>query len=625
MHILNAENISKSYGLEPLFSGVNFGIQGEDKIALIGSNGSGKSTLTGIIAGVEEPDSGAVTLASGVKINYLPQNPPFAADSTILRKVFRGDHPALQALFAYHGLAEKLEANPGNERLTQEMARINLQLDRLGAWELESSGRAILNRLGVTDVQRRTKSLSGGERKRIALARALITPGDLLILDEPTNHLDSEAILWLEDYLQKRIGALLLITHDRWLLSRVANRIFEVDRGEFLDCVGGYQKYLELKAAKAEAEQAAARKHRAALKRELTWMLQGAQGRSSKEKARKKMFRELNRQTFKADKAQVELDIPAQRLGKKVIQLEGVSKGHGDLTLLRDFSYTMLPRDRIGIVGPNGSGKTTLLDIIAGLSHPDTGQVERGETVKVGYYRQQAQELDDSLRVIQYIEGIRYSVRTASGETISAANLLERFLFEGSDQWTYIRDLSGGERRRLYLLGILMEEPNILLLDEPTNDLDIETLTVLEDFLEDFPGAVLAVSHDRWFLDKTMDHLFCLDGVGNVTPFTGSFSDYLAQVGTRTETSVEKKDTRSKREKTKLSYKEQKEYEALEEGIAALEAKLGRLQHDLDQAGADYLRLNELHQQVQAIEGELEAKLERWLELQELKEQYENV
>jgi ATP-binding cassette subfamily F protein uup len=624
MHILNAEAISKNYGESPLFTDVNFGITSGDRIALIGSNGSGKSTLASIIAGATEPDTGTVTVARGMRIHYLPQNPVFAPDTTVLQEVFRGEDPALKALFTYYGLARQLEREPHNDQLIQEMAQINIRLERLGAWELESSGRAILTRLGVPAPQTPTASLSGGERKRIALARALITPCELLILDEPTNHLDIQAILWLEDYLQKRAGALLLITHDRWLLSRVANRILEVDRGEFLDCAGGYQKYLELKAERAQAEQAAARKHRAALKRELTWMLQGAQGRSTKERARKKMFRELNRQTFRAEKAQVELDIPAARLGKKVIELEGIAKGYGDRVLIRDLSYTLLPRDRIGIVGPNGSGKTTLLDIFAGLTQPDRGTVQRGETVRIGYYRQLSQELNDSLRVIQYIEGIRLSVKTASGETISAAKMLERFLFQGSQQWTYIRDLSGGERRRLYLLGILMEEPNVLLLDEPTNDLDIETLTVLEDYLEDFPGAVLAVSHDRWFLDKTMDHLFCLDGRGDVRLFTGSFSQYLAQGSQGDgEAAPEKRDARGKREKTKLSYKEQREYEELEAAIDALQQELDQLQQEQAQAGADYVLLHQLHEQAQELEQELEAKMERWLELQDLKEEYE--
>lgn len=625
MHILNLENVSKSYGAQPLFTGVRLGITSQCRLALIGSNGSGKSTLAAIIAGAEEPDSGSVVRAGILKIHHLPQHPEFAADSTVLREVFRGDDPVLQALYAHHGLLQRQEADPGNSRLQQELARSNVQLDRLGAWELESSARAALSRLGAPDPQTPTATLSGGERKRIALARALITPSDLLVLDEPTNHLDTSAIIWLEDYLHKRSGALLLITHDRWLLSRIANRILELDRGELLDCAGGYQKYLELKEERAEAEHAAARKHRAALKRELTWMLQGAQGRSSKEKARKKMFRELNRQTFRPEKSQVELDIPAARLGKKIISLQGVGKDHGQRKLIQDFSYTLLPRDRIGIVGPNGSGKTTLLDIIAGIAQPTIGTVEQGQTVKIGYYRQQSQELDDNLRVLQYIEGIRLAVKTASGDTISAAKMLERFLFEGSDQWTYIRDLSGGERRRLYLLGILMEEPNVLLLDEPTNDLDIETLTVLEDFLEDFPGVVLAVSHDRWFLDKTMDHLFCLDGRGNVTPFTGSFSEYVAQIPSpQGERAIEKKDTRGKREKTKLSYKEQREYEELKQDIDALQQQLDLLQQQQAQAGADYVRLAELHTLAQETEEELEAKMERWLELQELKEQLES-
>lgn len=620
MHVLNVEKISKSYSEKPLFSGVSFGISSEDKIGLIGSNGSGKSTLAAILAGAAEPDEGSVVATSGASVHYLPQNPVFSPDSTILQEVFRGDAPVLQALYSFHGLAQKAEADPG---MTEDMARLNLHLDRLGAWELEASGRAVLTRLGIDEPRRKIAGLSGGELKRVALARALISPCQLLILDEPTNHLDSEAILWLEDFLQKRTGALLLITHDRWLLSRVSTRIIEVDRGQFLDCSGGYQKYLELKAERAEAEQAAARKHRAALKRELAWMLQGAQARSTKEKTRKQKYEELRGQKFSPEKSRVELDIPAQRLGKKVIELKNISKSLGELTLIGDFSYTLLPRDRIGIVGPNGSGKTTLLDLIAGLRTPDRGEVQRGETVKIGYYRQQSEGLEDNLRVIQYVEGIRLSVKTASGESISAGKMLERFLFEGSDQWTYIRDLSGGERRRLYLLGILMEEPNVLLLDEPTNDLDIETLTVLEDYLEDFPGAVLAVSHDRWFLDKTVHHLFALDGRGGVLPVTGSFSDYLAQKAFGKEKPAEKTDTRSGREKSRLSYKEQREYEELEAEIDSLQQKLEQLKDELNQGGDDYLRLNELHQQTQEQEDNLEQKMERWLELQELKEKYE--
>lgn len=623
MHILNAENISKSYSEQPLFTGVNLGVDSEDKIGLIGSNGSGKSTLAAILAGAAEPDTGQVVCAGAVSIHYLPQNPHYDPESTILREVFRGDAPVLAALAEFHDLAGRAEADSSKARLADELAALNIKLDRLGAWELESSGRAILTRLGITDHQRQISSLSGGELKRVALARALITPCQLLILDEPTNHLDSGAILWLEDFLKKRTGALLLITHDRWLLSRTATRILELDRGEFLDCAGGYQKYLEMKEERAEAEQAAARKHRAALKRELTWILQGAKARSTKEKTRKQKFEALQEQAFKEQKGKVELDIPAQRLGKKVIALENISKTIGGNALVRDFSYTLLSRDRIGIVGPNGCGKTTLLDIIAGLTAPDSGRIERGETVKIGYYRQQAEELDENLRVLQYAEGIRYSVKTAGGDTITAGIMLERFLFSGSDQWTYVRDLSGGERRRLYLLGILMEEPNVLLLDEPTNDLDIETLTVLEDYLEDFPGAVLVVSHDRWFLDKSTEHLFALDGRGNVTPFTGSYSDYLEENPTQPKEKAPEKETRSRREKTKLSYKEQREFEELEMEIDSLQKRLDQLQLELNQAGADYVLLNQLHQQVEQTEAVLEHKMERWLELQELKEQYE--
>jgi ATP-binding cassette subfamily F protein uup len=618
MHILSANDIGLAYTEKPLFSGVNFGIDSEDKIGLIGSNGSGKSSLAGIVAGTVEPSLGSVVRAGSVEIQYLPQHPLFTPGGTILAEVFRGEDPRLQALYRYFLLAGPGGEGRGKEGQAQ-LAALSLELERLGAWDLESSGRAALDRLGIEALDRPLASLSGGEKKRVALARALISPCQLLILDEPTNHLDSRALLWLEDHLQKRRGALILITHDRWLLSRVANRIFETDRGEFLDCPGGYQKYLELKDAQAQAAASAARKHRAALKRELAWMLQGAQGRSTKEKARKKMFRELNRQTAGPEKGSVEVDIPAQRLGKKVVRLEGISKAYGDRRLISDFSYTLLARDRIGVVGGNGSGKTTLLDIVAGLTFPDSGRVERGQTVKIAYCRQEAQDLPLDQRVIQYIQGIRYLTQTTAGESLTAEKMLERFLFAGPDQWTFIRDLSGGERRRLYLLGLLLEEPNVLLLDEPTNNLDIETLTVLEDYLADFPGAVLAVSHDRWFLDKTMEKLLALDGEGGISLFTGGFSQYLERTlpAKGREEKQGKRNTRVKKEKTGLSYREKREYEALEKEVDSLQREAEELEQELAQAGSDHLLSARLYARAQAVEEELEGKMARWLQLHE--------
>ncbi|MTI96282.1 MAG: ABC-F family ATP-binding cassette domain-containing protein [Firmicutes bacterium] len=621
MHVLNAENISKAYSDQPLFQGVSFGISSGDKIGLIGSNGSGKSTLAGIVAGNMQPDSGEIVLGGEVRVHYLPQFPEFDSDSTIIQEVFRGEDPALQALCRYHSLTAQVET--GQEELAPELARLNIQLDNLNAWQVESSAKAALTRLGIEDFSREISSLSGGERKRVALARALITPCDLLVLDEPTNHLDTGAILWLEDFLQKRTGALLMITHDRWLLSRVSNRILELDRGGFLDCSGGYQRFLEQKAEWAEKQQAALRKHRAALKRELTWMLQGAKARSTKEKTRKDRYQELKDQTFLADKSAVELDIASSRLGKKVIELADISICRGGKQLVREFSYTLLPRDRIGIVGPNGSGKSSLLDVIAGLVPPESGDVQRGETVKIGYYRQQAGELDENKRVLEYARGIREAVKTASGEMISVGKMLEQFLFTGPSQWTYIRDLSGGERRRLYLLGILMEEPNVLLLDEPTNDLDIDTLTVLEHYLDDFPGAVVAVSHDRWFLDKTTEHLFCLDGQGGIERYTGSFSDFLARQAPaqQGDADKDKRPQRPRRQKTKLSYREQQEYDGLEAEIDELQGRVDELVKEQAEAGSDFVRLAELHKEQEKLEQELEQKMTRWLELEQRKEE----
>lgn len=626
MHILSAENISKAYSEQPLFQGVSLGIASEDRIGLIGSNGSGKSTLASIVAGAAEPDAGQVIATGGARIHHLSQHPPLDPESTIMQEVLRGDDPALKALKRHHKLTAQLAASPDNA-LTEELARLNLELDSLEAWQLEGSAKAALTRLGIKDFSREISLLSGGEQKRVALARALITPCDLLVLDEPTNHLDSDAILWLEDFLQRRSGALLIITHDRWLLSRVTNRILELDRGQFLDCPGGYQRYLELKDQLAEKEAATRRKHRAALKRELAWMRQGAKARSTKEKTRKDKYRELKEQTFAPEKSSLQVDIASSRLGKKVVELEDICIRQGGKTLVRDFTYTLLPQDRIGVVGPNGSGKTSLLDVIAGHTEPGDGTVQWGETVKIGYYRQQGGDLEENLRVVEYAKSIREAVRTASGEMVSVGKMLEQFLFFGPDQRTYIRDLSGGERRRLYLLGILMEEPNVLLLDEPTNDLDIDTLTVLEHYLDDFPGAVISVSHDRWFLDKTTEHLFHLDGRGNVCRYSGSFSQLLAERQAETKKNPVREDKpkqRRPRQKTKLSWREQQEYERLEAEIETLQRQVEELAEAQAEAGSDFELLEKLHKEQQQSEQELEQKMERWLELEELKEKLES-
>ncbi len=618
MHILSAENISKSYGTAPLFQEVSFGIAAGEKIGLIGSNGSGKSTLAAIIAGVEAPDSGEVITARDIDVGFLSQHPTFDQSATIIQEVFRGSGAALQTLFTYH----KLLAESGqDEKPSQRLAKLNLELDRLDAWQLEASAKAALTRLGITDFGRNIGSLSGGERKRVALARALVAPCDLLVLDEPTNHLDSSAIGWLEEFLQKRTGALLFISHDRWLLNSVAQRIMEINQGEFLDCKGGYRHYLEVSHARAEAEQASWRKHRAALRRELNWMLQGAQGRASKEKARKKMFRTLNQQTARPEQAKLEIDLPGSRMGKKVIEIKNIAASRGGKTLVRDFSYTLLPRDRIGIAGPNGSGKSTLLDVIAGIRQPDSGTVTHGQTVKIGYYRQKGMALDESLRVLEYAGGIRQTVTTAAGEKVSVGKMLEQFMFYGPHQWTRICDLSGGEKQRLMLLGVLLEQPNVLLLDEPTNDLDIDTLTVLEHFIADFPGAVISVSHDRWFMDKTVDFLFHLDGKGKVEQCNTSFSQLVARLKSEDQQQPrqQKPGVRTPRPKTKLSYREQQEYNRLEQEIERLQQAVNRLKQRQAEAGSDFVLLDELHREHTQTEKELEQKMQRWLELEEIK------
>ena len=618
MHILSLDNVSKGYGDRPLFGGVSFAINEGDKIGLIGLNGTGKSTLAAIVAGQVLPDSGEVIPNGPQTIMHLPQNPEFSEEGTVLQEVFLSQNPTLSLLHRYHGLM----AQGGNER---ELARLNLLLEETEAWTVEANARVILTRLGLPNHGQPVAALSGGGRKRLALARALFTPCKLLILDEPTNHLDISAITWLEDYLSKLKGALLLITHDRYFLERVTGRIFELDRGELRMYTGSYRHYLELREEREIALKAELRRHKAALRRELEWLMQGAKARSTKEKIRKERIQAMREREFVVERGRAEFDIPSQRLGRKVVEMQGVSRAFGETSVLKDFSYILTPGERLGIVGPNSSGKSTILNLVAGRIKPDAGEIQWGQTVKVGYYDQESTVLDTNLRAIEYIEQIRLSVKTASGETFSAAKMMERFLFDPERQWTHIRNLSGGERRRLYLLGILMEEPNVLLLDEPTNDLDTETLAVLEDWLEEFPGAVIMVSHDRWFMDKSADNLLALDGQGGIEPFLGSFSEYAAKVREEGDRSAPRDNApkRPSREKTKLSYKEQRELEQTEARSEELQRELEVLQAQLAEAGSDYQKAADLDNKIRQREAELEQAMERWLELQELRETLE--
>lgn len=627
MSMLTIENVSKGYIDKPLFKDVNLTIKEDDKLGLIGSNGSGKSTLVGIIAGTVTPDIGKRIMGKEIKIHYLPQEPHFNQEGTIIREVFHGEGEVLKALYAYQSLLEKLDTEPTNQNIINEISRMNIQLDNLKAWELESSAKSILNQLGIDDISKKISQLSGGEKKRVALARALITPCDLLILDEPTNHLDTGSITFLEEYLSKRKGALLLITHDRYFLDRVVNQIIELDRGSLFSYKGNYSTFLELKAMREEDLKGNERKHKSLLKKELAWIRQGAKARSTKQKFRKERYEELKEKEFTKAKSNIDMDLISQRLGKKVIELEHITKAYENgQRVINHFSYTVLPQDRIGIIGKNGTGKSTLLNIIAGRIKADSGDITIGETVRIGYYDQESTVLDDDLRVIEYIKNIRLNVTTQKGETITASQMLERFLFPSHLQWSYINRLSGGEKRRLYLLGILMEQPNVLLLDEPTNDLDIETLTILEDFLEDFLGAVIIVSHDRYFLDKCAEHLFCFGEDGNITRYVGTFSEYIEDnpqsMKEKVEIKAVKEQKPQEKVKVKFSYKEQKEYDEIQGIIECLQSKIDQNHENLAQCGTDFVKLQEIQHEIDKLQLQLDEKMERWIELEEMQEEF---
>ena len=587
--LLSAENLTKNYGGRQLLDGVTLHIADGDRLGLIGLNGAGKSTLLKILAGVESADAGTVATDPGVRISYLSQNPDMRDDLSVLDQVFLG--------------------------LGEDFREAN-----------EFEAKTMLTRMGILDFDRRVGALSGGQRKRVALAEALVRPAELLILDEPTNHLDSELVEWLEQQLSRRSGALLMVTHDRYFLENVTGRILELDHGRLYGYEANYSKYLELKAEREEMQQASERKRQALLKREYQWIMRGARARSTKSTERIARYEALKAQEAPEQQRSVEMAAAASRLGRKTIELNGVSKAFDGRTVIRDFSYTILRDDRVGVVGKNGAGKSTLLNLISGALAPDSGTVERGGTVRLGYFTQEGRELDPDQRAYDYIAEIAGSVRTGEG-TFSAAQMLDRFLFPLDMQYAPIGKLSGGERRRLYLLGVLMAAPNILLLDEPTNDLDIETLTVLEDYLESFPGAVIAVSHDRYFLDKLAASVFEVREGGEVRRYAGNYADYAEKraLERREEKRAEKKPEAAARperreRKLRFSFKEQREYETIDADIASLEAQIEKTDAEIAQNSSDYVRLQELMAEKTRLEAEHEQKLERWLYLNDLAE-----
>ncbi|MEF3352250.1 ABC-F family ATP-binding cassette domain-containing protein [Paenibacillus sp. GYB006] len=641
MNIMTVEHISKSYGEKILFKDASFGMNDQDKIGIVGVNGTGKSTFLRVIAGKEQADEGNVAIGNHVRIEMLDQNPDYDPDITVLQQVFQGDSPEMQTVRSYMEIMELLELKPSDEMLLQKLTSISEKMEAHDVWQLESEAKTILSKLGIQQFEAKMGSLSGGQRKRVALAAALIHPSDLLILDEPTNHIDNDSVVWLEQYLQKRRGALLMITHDRYFLDRVANVMIELDHGRLFRYEANYTKFLELKAEREEREASSEQKRQNLLRSELAWIRRGAKARTTKQKARIDRFEKLRDQDNLHRSGDLEMSVASARLGKKILEIEHLSKKIEDRTLVDDLSYIAVPGDRVGIVGPNGSGKSTLLNMIAGRIQPDSGEIVVGPTVKLGYFTQEHQEMDENLRVIEYIKEEAEVIRTGDGETITAAQMLERFLFPPAAQWTYISRLSGGEKRRLYLLRVLMSAPNVLLLDEPTNDLDISTLSVLETYLEDFPGVVFVVSHDRYFLDRTIDKVLAFEGEGQVRVHVGDYSEYaewLVKNGqepgkemNKKESSVEKKDSPvasvksedTPKTKLKFSFKEQREYEQIDTMIEAAEQKIADLTSQMEEAFADASRLQELMKQQTEAELELEHLMERWTYLNELAEQIE--
>ena len=597
MNILNIEHVSKVFGEKIIFDDVSYGIHQGDKIGIIGINGTGKTTILKIIAGLEEPDEGQVIMQNGLRITYLPQNPEFPPNATILDYVADG----------------------------------KWQKD----WATASEAANVLNKLGITNHEEKIEHLSGGQKKRVALARTLVNPADILILDEPTNHIDNEMASWLEDYLRKFKGALVMVTHDRYFLDRVTNKILEISHGKLYSYEANYSKFLELKAQREEMEMAGERKRQSVLRMELEWAKRGCRARSTKQKARLERLEALKNGTAPVTDQRVEMDSVETRMGKKTIELHHVSKSFGEKKVVDDFTYIILRNQRLGIIGPNGCGKSTLMKMIAGILKPDAGEIEWGDTIKIGYFAQEVPDMDRNLRVIDYIREVAEYIPTKDGK-ISASMMLERFLFDSAMQYTPVEKLSGGEKRRLYLLKVLMEAPNVLILDEPSNDIDIPTLTILEDYLDSFSGIVVAVSHDRYFLDNMADRIFAFEGEGHLVQYEGGYTDYLEARERKMadmpeeESSLIKKDKSSKndwkqnrKEKLKFTFKEQREFETIDEDIEKLEERIASLEEEMMKNATNSGKLREIVEEKEEAEKALEEKMDRWVYLNDLAERIE--
>ena len=637
MTLITLQNIRKDFGIKEILRDGSFSIEENDKVGLIGVNGSGKSTLLKAIAGIETFDSGKVTLKSGARIVYLPQQPNLNEEKTVLDEVFNDSSEKLKLVREYESLSQKIESKLSNqerEKLTHKLTRVMEKMDAMDAWELETKAKIILSKLGITDFDTRVGSLSGGYRKRISLATALLEEPDLLLMDEPTNHLDAESVEWLQNYLSGFGGAILLITHDRYFLDQVTNRILEIDRADLYTYGGNYSYFLEKKAEQEAADAKIQHKHRGILRRELEWLKRGHKARSTKQRARIDRIRDMQATEFKEAQDKVSIDTVGRRIGKKVIELKNISKAYNGRTLIKDFSYEFTPKDRIGIIGGNGAGKSTLMNIITGKVTPDSGTVEIGSTIHIGYFDQHSEDILDAInteqRVIDYIKDIAAFVTTSDGSQISASQMLERFLFNPNQQYAPIHKLSGGEKRRLFLLQVLMAAPNVLILDEPTNDLDVQTLSVLEDYLESFNGCVITVSHDRYFLDRTVEFIIALEGEGKLRLYPGNYSVYLdykkeqEKEAKEKVTPIKKQETVSKTSKTttnnksrRLSNYERREYEKLEAKIAEMEIQKEELEKSLVTNGSDFVKVQELSEKLAQLNEEIDVATERWMELAE--------
>lgn len=625
MSLLSIENLYKTYGEHVLFDHISLAIAQYQRVGLIGVNGTGKSTFLKVIAGMDTAEEGNIFHAKSFHIAYLPQNPAFDQNLSVLAQIFAGDSPLMQVLRGYEQALSDLAYDPENADMQERLLAAQQKMDEQDAWEADTQAKMVLTRLGITDFTKSVNDLSGGQQKRVALAQALIQPADLLLLDEPTNHLDNETIEWLERYLSQYPGTLLLVTHDRYFLNRVTNRILELDKGQMYTYDGNYETFLEKKAEREEKEMRDERKRQNHLRSELAWLRRGVKARGTKQKARVERVQQLQAQREHTPEAELDIAMGSTRLGDQVLEMKDVSKTYGDQTILKDFDYMVTPGERLGIIGPNGSGKTTLLNMLAQRDRPDSGVVTSGQTVKIGYYTQNQMDIDEELRVIDYIKEGASVIQTDNGQEITAEQMLERFLFSRKMQWTYCSRLSGGERSRLYLLRVLMGEPNVLFLDEPTNDLDTQTLTILEDFLDQFAGVVITVSHDRYFLDRVVDHLLTFEGNGTIRRFEGNYTSYLeerkqekAAAASAEPQKAEKhhKPSAAKNDqRRKLSYQEKVEWEQIEDRISGLEKQIANLQEKIKAAGSDLDKVQELYDEQQAVEKALDQAMERWTEL----------